>query len=173
MVIFYLNPPHTFLASLLGTLCIISVQTCFKVICTKYQMSIHVINNQHLIMHEFAIKLACYHLKESDVSDHSFSLKCTFATFSAIQLPACLAYNERLPRETGRLLRATSLLLLIAQLISLTAGHDCHLKVGWEVPTLIHSHAFFCTIERRQRGAIPSELKCKRKLRLVPCIGGT
>lgn len=118
-------------------------------------------------MHEFSIKLACYHLKERDVSEHSFSLKCTFVTFSAIQLPAHLTYNEHLPGETGRLLRATSLMFLVAQLILLTTGHDCHLKAGWDVPILIRSHYFFCTIERRQRGGIPSEIKCKRKLRLA------
>lgn len=145
---------------------------CLKVICTKYQMSIHVINNRHLKMHDFSIKLACWHLKERDVSEHSFSLKCSFATFSAIQSPAHLAYSECLPGEAGRLL-LRSLIFLIAQLILLTTGQDCHLKVDLEVPTFIHSYTFFCTIERRQRGGIPSELKCKRKLRLVPCIGGT
>lgn len=75
---------------------------CLKVICTEYQTSIHIINNQHLSMHEFSIKLACYHLKERDVSDHSFSLKCTFLTFSAVRLPACLDYNERLPSRGNR-----------------------------------------------------------------------
>lgn len=91
-------------------------------------------------MHEFSIKLACYHLKERDVSEHSFSLKCTFVTFSAIQLPAHLTYNEHLPGETGRLLRATSLMFLVAQLILLTTGHDCHLKAGWDVTLfLLHN----------------------------------
>lgn len=49
-------------------------------------------------MHEFSAKLARYYLKERDVSEHSFSVKCTFVTFSAIQLPAHSLTMNTFPR---------------------------------------------------------------------------